>query len=237
MKTTSVVKNLEKYAVFDTKVVKSIVKKDVRYVHLFLHRLKKSGDVFEIERDKYTVHRDAFLIASRIAWPSYISMWSALRFYNLTEQIPHSVWVVTTRKRRKNRINFANTNILFVLTKPKYFFGFKKINFKGFEIFVSEPEKAVIDSILFRRISVSEIFSILKSNLRSFSINRLLSYAVKTNNKALIKRLGFLLDRLGLNHYEKLRKYIYHAPTPLEYNLPRQGKLNKKWRIVENMKV
>src|SRR3972149_1512930 len=133
MKTSAVLKSLEKYAVFDLNVVRSIIKKDVPYTRLFLHRLKKVGHVFKIERNIYTVHRDAFLIASRIAWPSYISLWSAIRFHNLTEQIPHSVWVITTRKRRKKKIKFADAEILFVLTKPKYFFGFKKIDFKGFE--------------------------------------------------------------------------------------------------------
>lgn len=237
MKTSSVLKSLEKYIVFDANVVRSIIKKDVPYTNLFLHRLKKSGYVFQVERNKYTAHKDAFLVASRIVWPSYISMWSALRFYNLTEQIPHSVWVVTTKKRRRKEIKFADTDILFVLTKPKYFFGFKKIDFKGFEIFIAEPEKSIVDGLLFRKISVSEMFFILKNNLRTLSANRLLSYAVKTKNKALIKRLGFLLDKLGLDYYEKLRKHIYHSHTPLEYNLPSKGKFNEKWKIVENIKV
>lgn len=237
MKTALMLRNLEKHVVFDTNVVRGFVKKNTSYTNLLLHRLKKAGYIFEIERNKYTVHKDAFLIASRIVWPSYISMWSAIRFYNLTEQIPQSVWVVTTRKRRKKEINFANASILFVLTKPKYFFGFKKIDFKGFEIFIAEPEKSIIDGILFRRISVSEIFFILKNNLRSLNASKLLNYAVKTKNKALIKRLGFLLDKLGLDYHSKLRKYVYCPYTPLEYNLPPRGRLNKKWKIVENVKV
>ncbi|MBI5252914.1 MAG: hypothetical protein HY930_00730 [Euryarchaeota archaeon] len=237
MKTASVLKDLEKRIMFDMNAVRGIIKKDVPYTRLFLHRLRKSGNVFQIERNKYTVHKDAFLIASRIVWPSYISMWSAIRFYNLTEQIPQSVWVVTARKKRRKEISFSNTKIVFVLTKPKYFFGFKKIDFRGFEIFIAEPEKSIIDGLLFRKISVSEIFSILKSNLRTLNISRLLAYAIKTGNKALIKRLGFLLDKLGFDYRDKLRKYIYHPYTPLEYNLPPRGKFNDKWRIIENVKV
>lgn len=235
MKAGLILKSLEKYTVFDVKAVRDIVKKDAPYTNLLLYRLKKSGNIFEIERGKYTVHKDAFLIASRIVWPSYVSFWSALRFNNLTEQIPHSVWVITTRKRRRREIKFADTTISFVLTKPEYFFGYNKINFKGAEIFVADSEKCIIDGVLFRRISVSEIFSILKSNLKSLSTKRLLDYAIKTKNKALIKRLGFMLDRLGRNYYKNLRKYVYSTYTPLEYSLPARGKLNEKWRIVENV--
>lgn len=237
MKTASVLKSLEGYVVFDTNTVRNIIKKDLSYTRLFLHRLKRSGNILQVERNRYTVHKDAFLVASRITWPSYISLWSALRFYNLTEQIPHSVWVVTTRKRRTKEIRFIGTDISFVLTKPKYFFGFKKIDFRGCEIFVADPEKSIIDGILFRRISVSEIFSILKAGLRTLNVNRLLSYAVKTENKALIKRLGFLLDRLGFDYHNRLSKHVYHPRTPLEYNLPAKGRFNKKWKIIENIRV
>lgn len=234
MKTVLVLKSLERYVIFDANVVRGIIKKDVSYTNLFLHRLKKSGHVFQVERNKYTVHKDAFLVASRIVWPSYISMWSAIRFYNLTEQIPHSIWVVTTRKRRNKEINFANMKIFFVLTKPNYFFGFRKIDFKGFEIFIADPEKSIIDGVLFRRISASEIFSILKNNLKSISTAKLVNYAIRTENKALIKRLGFLLGKLGRDYHKKLRKYVYHSYTPLEYNLPPRGEFNEKWKVIEN---
>ncbi len=233
----SLSKSLERYVVFDTNVVKGIIKKDAPYTRLFLHRLKESGDIFQVERNKYTVHKDAFLIASRMVWPSYISMWSAIRFHNFTEQIPQSVWVITTRKRRRKDIHFADANIVFVVTKPKYFFGYKKVDFKGFEIFIADPEKCIVDGILFRRISPPEIFAILKGNLRSISTDRLVSYAVKTKNKALIKRLGFLLDKLHLDYHKKLEKYVSHPYTPLQYNLPARGKLNEKWKIVENVRV
>lgn len=230
----ALLKEFEKHAVIDRRKVEGIVGSGA-YASLLLHRLKKSGQIFEIERNRYTVHKDAFLVASRISWPSYISVWSALRYHNLTEQIPQAIWVVTTNKRRNAMINFAGTEIIFILTSPKYFFGFEKVDFKGIEVFIADPEKSVIDSMLFRRVSISEIFSILESNLGSIRTGILLNYAVRTGNKAMIKRLGFLLDKLGKDYLERLKKYVYPTCTPLEYNLPTKGGLNAKWRIVENV--
>jgi len=232
----ALLKEFEKHAVIDRKKVEGITGSGA-YASLLLHRLKKSGQIFEIERNRYTVHKDALLIASRISWPSYISIWSALRYHNLTEQIPQTIWVVTTNKRRNARLTFGGTEIIFILTSPKYFFGFEKIDFDGIEVFIADPEKSIIDSMLFRRVSVSEIFSILKSNLESIRTGKLLDYAIRTGNKAMIKRLGFLLDKLEKDYSKKLKKYVYPTCTPLEYNLPAKGESDAKWRIVENVRL
>lgn len=205
------------------------------YAKLVLQRLKKAHQVTEIERGTFTVHADALLVASRIAWPSYISLWSALRYHDLTEQIPHAVWVVSTRKRKRTRLTFADIPIMFVHTKHRYLFGYDKVEYRGFEIFVADPEKSVIDCLLFRRVSVSETFDVLKANIKTLRVGRLVEYAIRTDNGALIKRLGHMLDRLGRDPYEKLKKHVYAAPVVLEYGMPRKGKLNAKWGIIENV--
>lgn len=235
MNRVEILKELEKYIIFNLDVVKNIVKKDTEYTKLFLHRLKKSNFIFQIEKNKYTVHKNAFLIASHIVWPSYISLWSALRYHNLTEQIPHSIWVVTPAKKRKKVIKYFDTEIIFVSIKPVYFFGFKKINFNGFETFIAEPEKAVMDGLLFKKLSVSEIYSIIKNNIKIIRTKKLIDFAIETKNKALIKRLGFLLDKIGVDYYEKLKRYICPTYTRVECSLPPKGKKNEKWKVIENV--
>lgn len=237
MKPASILRVLEKQALFNTGTVKTMVRGKSQYSNLLLYRLKKAGHILEIERGKYTFHKNAFLIASRISWPSYITLWSALRYHNLTEQVPHAVWVVTTRKRRNTEINFAGTVIYFILTKQKYFFGYDKVKFEGFEIFIADPEKSIIDSLLFRKISVSEVYSILKNNMRTIKTKKLINYALRTGNKALIKRVSYMLDRLGVDHYKTVKRRIYYSYTPLEYNLPTKGRRVEKWKIVENVKL
>lgn len=237
MKSTEVLKELEKQVVFNSRTVRNIVAKPAPYANLFIHRLRKNGAIYEIEKGKYTLHKDPLLISSRIIWPSYISLWSALRYHNLTEQIPHSVWVITTRLRRKIRMNFLDTEINFVITKPKYFFGYDKLSFRGYEIFVADPEKAIIDCLLFRKVSSAEIFGILKNNMGKIRQKKLVGYAVRTENHALIKRLGYMLGKLGIDTYNRVRKYVYYPSTRIEQNMPMKGPLNEKWRILENVKL
>ncbi|MBI4450558.1 hypothetical protein HY642_01160 [Candidatus Woesearchaeota archaeon] len=189
LKTIALLKKLEQYPVFDVEAFAALLKKQGAYARLSLHRLEKHGLIYRLERNKYTVHKDPLLVASRITWPSYMSFWSALRWHNLTEQIPQDVWVATPRKRKKSLLLFNSAKIRFVKIDRKYFFGFVKARYGDFEIFVAEPEKAIIDSLLFRKVSWSELRDIMRFRKRALSVRKLMRYATKIGNKRVLQRL------------------------------------------------
>ncbi len=199
MKTLRVLRELEKYPVFDMNIFRGVAEVKGSYAKLYLHRLAKSGMIFKIERNRYTIHKNPFLIASRIAWPSYISLWSALRFYNLTEQIPHAISVVTAKKRNQSAINFCGTKIVFTHIDKKYFSGYKKINYEGHEVFIAEPEKALVDALLLKKISDGEALEILKKNKKEIDFKKFLAFSRKAGrefyeySKAFCKKSGVRL--------------------------------------------
>lgn len=237
MNKISLIKELEKYPVFNLKTLKDIICKDSSYSKLVVYRLKKDNLIFEIEKNKYTAKKDAILIASNIIWPSYISGWSVLRYYNLTEQLPQVVLVITTRKRKKKEINFDNTKITFAKVKPKYFFGYKKERYGEFNIFIADKEKALIDSALLKKVSFSEICDIIKNNIENIDIDLLINYLIKIKNKTLIKRFGFVLETLNIEVYDRLKKFINFKYIPLDYSIEKKGKRNKKWKVIENVRL
>src|SRR3989344_1569486 len=149
MKKINLIKNLEKYPTFNIKVLKDIIEKDSEYAKLVIYRLKKEKLIFEIEKNKYTTRKDPLVVASNILWPSYISGWSSLRYYNLTEQLPQTISIFTTRARGKKEIFFNNTRIKITKIKPKYFFGYKKERYRDCEIFIADKEKALIKRFVF----------------------------------------------------------------------------------------
>ena len=237
IKKINLIRELERYPIFNLKKLKEIIEKDNKYSKLVVYRLKKEKLIFEIEKNKYTTKKDSFIIASNIIWPSYISCWSALRYYNLTEQLPQITCVITTRKRKKREINFNNLNIKFIKTRPRYFFGYKKERYMDFNIFIAEREKALIDSALFKKISFLEIYEIIKNNIKDLDMNLFILYLIKIKNKALIKRFGFLFNKLGIEMPNKLEKLIDFKYVPLDYALKSKGKKDKKWRIIENVRL
>lgn len=238
MKKIELLKELNKHPVFTLKTVKEVIGKNREYTKLVIYRLKKDKYIFEIEKNKYTFQKDPFAIISSIIWPSYISCWSALRYYGMTEQLPEIFFVITTRARKKRIMEFGSVKIAFIKTAPKYFFGYKKEIYNGFEIFIADKEKALIDSALFRKLSFSEICSIIKDNEEDINFNLLLDYLVKTKNKALIKRFGFLLESLKINT-DRLKKLIDFKYIPLDYAVKASSKMkrDKKWKVIRNVDI
>ena len=158
-----------------------------------------------------------------------------MRYYNITEQLPHAIQVITTRTRKKREINFSNIKIVFTKIKPKYFFGYKKEKYHNFNIFIADKEKALLDSALFKKISFSEICIIIRDNIDDIDKELLVGNLIKIRNRALTKRFGFLLDKLGINKFKELKKFIDYKYVPLDYGLKAKGENNKQWKVIDNV--
>ena len=230
MRTLESIEYFKKFPVFSTKTISARASRG--YINLYLHRLEKKHLIERIEKNLYTIYKDPFLIASRIVWPSYISCWSSLKFHNLTEQVPNAVFVIAPYY--KKTIIFQKIPIYFIATKSKNIFGYEKVIYKGFEIFIADKEKAIIDSALFKKASFSELQEIISHNLKQLSIKKFLKYLKKIGNKSLIKRLGYVLDILGKDCNKELKKYVDKVYIPLDYAKKKSGIKNKKWMIVKN---
>ena len=237
VETFHLLKKLEAYPTFGVDSIANITGADTGYVKVFLNRLVKKGLIQKLQRNVYTMQKDPLVYASRITWPSYISLWSALRYHNLTEQLPGEISVLTTSAKSRKTISFMNVTIEFHRIRPEYFFGFTKVGIDGFEVFMAEPEKAVIDAVLLRKISFSEIYSILEGNSDTLSREKIVDYILHLNNAAVAKRLGWALDMLGYDIAEKLKPISYKTVIRLDYARPSSGKLNNKWGIDENIAV
>ena len=185
METLQIVKKLEEYPTFNIDTFANIIDNDKTYAKVFLNRLKNRGIIKQIQRNVYTVQEDPLIIASRIIWPSYISLWAAFRHHNLTEQIPSKISVITARSKSRKNIQMMNTTIIFEKIRPSWFFGFSKINIQDFEVFMAEPEKALIDAVLLKKISTAEIYFILKENIKNISTIKIVDYIIRTENHAL----------------------------------------------------
>ena len=232
---TKIIENLEylrKYPVFDSLTAGDKLDKNRGYTNLFLHRLAKRKLIRRIEKNKYTLFDDPFLIASRIVWPSYISCWNALSYHKLTEQVPSDIWVVATKS--KKYIKFDSTKIRFVKIKTNCFFGYDKVRYQNSDAFIANPEKAIIDSFLLRKISFSEVKEIIFANIKRIKTRKFIDYLIKIGNHSLIKRFGFLFETIGKDYYNALKRHIDAVYIPLDYSKKPIGKKNEKWRLIIN---
>ncbi len=117
-----------------------IISKPMHYTALFLKRDKL---IRRAQRGLYYVYgTDEYAIASRILPNSYVSLVSALRFYNITEQIPNTIFIISD-KRHKNIDNLNGYFVRFKTVPKSMMYGYGNID----GAFVADPEKAVIDMV------------------------------------------------------------------------------------------
>lgn len=205
-----------------------------------LRRLKAEGLVRPVEAGKYLllgfqperVLSNPLFIATRLAHPAYVSYWSALHFHGLTEQVPRTVFVATTRKRRP--LEFDGTRFVFVRVAPYKFFGYQREVIGDLPVLVAEVEKALVDSLDQLRYAggLLEVAKALYQARGQLDLERLVEYANRMRNRSLSSRLGYLLERFG-QPVEGLN--ISQSFVRLDPQGKAEGPYNRRWRVRVNV--
>lgn len=119
-----------------------------------LSRWVKAGRLIKLARGKYALappYRRVDLplehVANRLVYPSYVSMESALAWYDL---IPEAVAVVTSVTTARPRVveNAVGT-FRYRHIKRDLFWGYEAISLQELECVVAHPEKALLDLFYF----------------------------------------------------------------------------------------
>ena len=114
----------------------------VRYKNKgFLTRIKK--DLY-ILRTKFEIlhENELYKIANLIQTPSYISLTTALSFYNITTQQQIN-YIESIASKRSKTVNVEDVEFSFTLIKDKLYNGFIREN----DFFIALPDKAFSDSV------------------------------------------------------------------------------------------
>lgn len=227
MNTYELMEKLRHMPVFTVNDLAKITGLKAASVRMLVWRLAKKGLITRIERSKYTAITEPLVVASYLVHPSYIGLYSALRFHDMTTQILGAIDIMVS-KSRKNTV-YGNRKIIF--SKTKHFWGFEKQKIGEYEVLVSDPEKTILDCLLSGKVRISQVIESLKSH--RVNEKRLLSYVLKVEDASLAKRMGFLLDKAGYEVSE-YRKYAVPPYIKLDKKMPRKGRKNRDWRIIEN---
>lgn len=227
-------------------IIKSLKKKNA---------IKKIGKGFFALEDS-----EDFIIGTSINYPSYISFWSALNYYGFSDQNPKKIFIATSKyskdignfkyitlsKKRffgyvRNGVKTAPFRVLHFGTsknpnKPRTKMGDTTQGFfdvKIGQITIAEKEKAIIDSLLFPKYAggIKEITKCLKNSLNEINIDKLIDYAIKVKSKAILRRMGFILENLTGKKLERLRKKIGKGYELLDPSLKRKNNLNHRWLL------
>ena len=200
-----------KFGLITSSEVSEILEVSKARARKLLQHWAKNNWLFRVRRDLYqplsiesnskqAVIDDPWIVANKLFSPCFIGGWTAIEYWGLTEQIFHTIIVVTSHRFSQNSFNVGGVQYRLKRTSEKSFFGLETVWRNNVKIKISDPTKTIIDLLndpVFgggMRLVIDFFKEYLKSEHQSLKL--LIEYAEKMNNRTIFKRLGFLIESL-----------------------------------------
>jgi len=212
---------------------------------VILSRLEKNGWIERIEKGKYIViplgaekgkyTLNEFVLGSYLVNPCIISYWSSLNYYGFTEQIPRTVFIQTTSRKKHQELTIFGVPYKIIRMKEEKIFGVEKAWFEETQINLTSREKTIIDC-LDKPQHAGGIIEVAKAlRTEEYDKNILVKYAKRIHNSGVIRRLGYICDILQIPiHLPEIKTRNYLKLDPI---LPKTNKLDSKWHLIINEEI
>ena len=234
-----------KGSTFSFKEAQKISNLSLGSLKVLLSRMEKQGWVERIEKGKYLIIPlgaekgrytiNEFVIGDEMVKNAAVAYWSALNYHGFTEQIPSTVFIQTTSRKKEPKIEIFGVRYRIVRITEKKFFALQKIWIEDEEVRITNPEKTVADCLDKPQYcgGIVEIAKALQ-NEDEIYLDKIIEYAIRMKNSAILKRLGSLCDRLAIP-VTIPQDYLAKGYPLLDPSIHRKGKANRKWKIIENV--
>ncbi|MBU1078549.1 MAG: hypothetical protein KKH98_14720 [Spirochaetes bacterium] len=241
----------EKLNVFTQEQFDSLFKFSPKMRNEILSRLKRKGLLKSIKRGVYLysplesgpagININEFLIPP-ILFPKgnyYIGYSTMYNYYGFTDQIFQTMFILNTSLQRERIIGGIKFKILKI--PPNRFYGIQTININNVSVNVSDKERTLIDLIYYNKPvgGLQKAFEIISEQLNQnkTDLKKLIEYIIQFPNISTRKRLGYIIEKNLPNKKEinLIAKSIVNSSLSTLYPArSRKGKINKKWRLIEN---
>jgi predicted transcriptional regulator of viral defense system len=187
---------------------------------------------------------DLWRAAAQAYSPCYIAGWSACEHWGLTEQIFRDLMVVSTRRIGFRRDEIQGTPVRIKVVDPQRTFGTVGV-WRGSErVEVSDPSRTIIDLLDDPSMGggIRHVAEVLEEYLAGPHRDEelLLDYCERFGNRSIYKRLGYLLEALGLDEHlliERCRERMSSGVVPLDPGIGASGARNSDWNLRINARI
>lgn len=222
-------------------------------VRFMLMRMLEKGLLIKVSKNTYWVvpfDQNAVdflpnwhLLAEPLSGGSryYIGYYSALQIHGLITQ-PSLKEQVVREKHKTETVILKGVEFQCIYHNEKHFFGVKKVWIDSHnKVPCSDLEKTMVDCLYMPAYAggIIEVAKALWTAREKLDYEKLLSYAKQFDSQVVIKRLGYLLDKLGIETdiIDQLRGHRSAAVSPLDTEVPNEGKISTKWSIRQNVDI
>lgn len=176
--------------------------------------LAARGWLSRVRRDSYTTvplgatspkqwREDPWVVAAKTFTPCYLGGWTACEHWGMTEQIFREMIVFTTRRVRHLREEIQGTRFRVKVIAKTRMFGLVDVWRAQSQVKVSDPSRTLVDLLDDPALGggMRHIAEVLENYFEGTSRNdaQLADYAAKIGNLAVFKRLGYLIETLGIS--------------------------------------
>jgi len=228
------------------------------YVAEALHHLRRTGWIIPIKRGVYAVSPMAprvtavheYEVAMALVEPAAISHWSAMHNHGLTEQIPRTVFVLTTIEspvltnaagsspESRGLYRAGSATYRFIRVKPDRYFGTLTAWVGEARFTVTDPERTLLDGLSrpWYCGDFGEVMNAFATRKDQLDLGRITDYALKLD-MATAKRLGWVLEKLGISGSElsRLEDVPIKSVRRLVANGPDRGPYDRRWMLRINL--
>jgi len=148
------------------------------------------------------VLEDPWVLVPELYHPGYVGGWSALEYWELTEQLFRSVCVLTSKRTEYGEVQHQGVNFFVKHVPEKQLFGTKTIWRENVKIRISDPYKTMLDIMNDPYLGAglqhtTDCFLAFKKLYsQTDELKQLLAYMEQSQNGALYKKMGYLAEKL-----------------------------------------
>jgi len=216
--------------VFSPSDVARLADISIRSAYVKINRMFKMKKIYKIENGKFCLSDDPFIASTQITHPSYISFSTAMYLHGKFQQVINEVFVITSKK--KARLMIFNMPVIFITIKPELIFGYNKVKKGDSYIFLADFEKALVDSLyLPRYMTIGAVFDVMQAGFKKKLFEE---YVLRMNSESVLRRAGYLLERLG---YETRLKPNTKTTYKLNPTFKSKKTFNSKWKLYINERI
>ena len=192
--------SFKNFTVFSVDEIKKI---DAKFHRRRLNEWQDKGYIQKVIKGFYIFsdldinERTLFEIANKIHRPSYVSLETALSYYQL---IPESVYAVTSiTSRRPAHYKTPQADFIYRNIKPALFFGYDLVEHLGKRLKIASVEKALLDYLYLNpHLSSADSFASLRIDApvfqQRFDENKMASFLARISQKRLARRVDIFLE-------------------------------------------
>jgi predicted transcriptional regulator of viral defense system len=187
---------------------------------------------------------DPWVVATKLFAPCYIGGWSACEHWGLTEQIFSGMVVFTAFPIRQREQKIQDTLFTLRVIPSDMMFGTRVVWRRETQTHVSDPSRTILDLLGEPKLGggIRHVADVLHEYFAGEHRNEkaLLEYLPRFPNRTVCKRLGYLVEVLGVQApdlVEYCKQHMSAGYSNLDPSVHSGGRLLRRWNLDINVRV